>query len=201
MIRRFDDFKKDSDKKEPIKKMTKKDSTINTNQEVNTDLPGNPNLPIDDTKVEQPIDTSSVRPDNAPEGEVDVTNSQEDIKMIGKLAKFPKNTKASKAYNFLENVKISKNNIWYIMVEKQDDELQMIKYNYKKGVNLVKFVNELKNYYKTKFTEDNISESINNIYVDGTDKYSTIKNIPLVEVGGRKLISIITEDLIKLLSK
>ena len=37
--------------------------------------------------------------------------------------------------------------------------------------------------------------------IDGNDTYSWIKNIPLVEIEGKKLISIITEDLIKLLSK
>jgi hypothetical protein len=42
---------------------------------------------------------------------------------------------------------------------------------------------------------------IESINVDGNDKYSMVKNIPLVTVDGRKMISIITEDLIKLLSK
>jgi hypothetical protein len=37
--------------------------------------------------------------------------------------------------------------------------------------------------------------------VDGNDKYSMIRNIPLVEIDGKKLITKVTEDLIKLLSK
>ena len=48
---------------------------------------------------------------------------------------------------------------------------------------------------------EKISFLIENISVDGNDKYSMVKNIPPVEVEGRKMISIITEDLIKLLSK
>jgi hypothetical protein len=127
------------------------------------------------------------------EGKVDFT---------GKVAKFPKNTKASKAYNFLENVKVSKKSIWYIMVEKQDNELQMVKYNVKEGVDLSKFVNELKTYYTKKYGKDaKFIEAISKISVDGNDKYSMVKNIPLVEVEGKKMITRITEDLIKLLSK
>ena len=88
------------------------------------------------------------------------------------------------------------------MVEKMDNELQMVKYDYKKGVDLSSFVNDLKKYYIDKYnTNKSIVEKISNIIVDGNDKYSMIKNIPLIEVNGRKMISIITEDLIKLLSK
>ena len=87
------------------------------------------------------------------------------------------------------------------MIEK-DNELQMVKYNYKKGVDLNRFVNELKTYYISKNKENKyICESISKIMVDGNDKYSMIRNIPLVDVNGKKLITIITEDLIKLLSK
>ena len=109
---------------------------------------------------------------------------------------------ASKAYNFLENVKVSKKSIWYIMVEKQDNELQMVKYNNKEGVDLSKFVTDLKGYYIKKYSKDaKVCSLIESINVDGNDKYSMVKNIPLITVDGRKMISIITEDLIKLLSK
>ncbi len=68
------------------------------------------------------------------------------VDFYGKVAKFPKNVKASHAYNFLDNIKISKKKIWYIMVEKQDNELQMIKYNNSQGFNMVKFIETLKEY-------------------------------------------------------
>jgi len=42
---------------------------------------------------------------------------------------------------------------------------------------------------------------VENIQIDGNDKYSWIKNIPMIEVEGKKMISKITEDLIRLLSK
>jgi hypothetical protein len=88
------------------------------------------------------------------------------------------------------------------MVEKQDNELQMVKYNYKEGVDLSKFVNGLKEYYIEKYkSEPNIKKLVESITVDGNDKYSMVKNIPTITLDGKKLITKITEDLIKLLSK
>lgn len=164
-------------------------------------LPMNPNIPSETKKVERPASTKEIKPSiENDENDIDDTNESK-VETIGKVAKFPRNTKASKAYNFLENVKVSKKSIWYIMVEKQDSELQMVKYNYKEGVDLNKFVNELKSYYLKKYsTNSNVVSLIEKISVDGNDKYSMVKNIPPVEVEGRKMISIITEDLIRLLS-
>jgi len=118
------------------------------------------------------------------------------VNLYGKVAKFPKNVKASHAYNFLENIKVSKKKVWYIMVEKQDNELQMIKYNNHQGFDLRKFVENLKNFYANNSL---IKEHIVNLEIGGNDKFSTIKNIPDVEIGGHKLISILMNDLIKLL--
>jgi hypothetical protein len=167
-----------------------------------SDRPMNPNLPLNSKKVEKPASIKGLIPkEEFNELSEDSINESTEVKTFGKVAKFPKNVKASKAYNFLENVKVSKKSIWYIMIEK-DNGLQMVKYNYKEGVDLNKFVNELKTYYidKNKGNES-ICESIDRMSVDGNDKYSMIRNIPLVEVDGRKMISVITQDLIKLLSK
>jgi len=102
----------------------------------------------------------------------------------------------------LENVKISKKSIWYIVVEQQSDELQLVKYNYNEGVDLSKFVNELKSYYITKHRGNKaICEAVDKIGVDGNDKYSKITNISKIKVDGKLLITKVTEDLIKLLSK
>jgi hypothetical protein len=176
------------------------------------DIPGNPNLPITSTKKPKNASTRYMKPlpdqqdfdkeDNSGLEEPEVNENENKVRLYGKVAKLPKGTKASKGFNFLENVKISKNSIWYIMVEKQDNELQMVKYNYKKGVDLSKFINELKTYYSKKYAKNKkVLEMISNISIDGNDKYSWVKNIPLIEVDGRKMISHITEDLIKLLSK
>ena len=185
---------------------------LNTQPDTDSDRPMLPNTPEESKKIEKPMSRKNIQPKeqdtNLPSGEDNEFDSESDeeknenVTTHGKVAKFPKNVKASKAYNFLENVKVSKKSIWYIMVEKQDNELQMVKYNNKEGVDLNQFVTELKGYYLKKYSKDaKVCKMIESINVDGNDKYSMVKNIPLVTIDCRKMISIITEDLIKLLSK
>jgi len=206
-------FKRFSDIKESkSSKVEEVNPSTDINPETDSDRPMNPNLSKDSKKIEKPASRRNLMPqdqdielpsDNEDEEENDeyTESNEKKVETFGKVAKFPKNTKASRAYNFLENVKVSKKSIWYIMVEK-DNELQMVKYNNKEGVDLNKFVNELKTYYMSKNKNNkSICESISKISVEGNDKYSMIRNIPLVELEGRKLITKITEDLIKLLSK
>jgi hypothetical protein len=187
-------FKKFSDFKSKEAEMTEV-----TPSDLVDKLPANPNLPNEDTKV----DTTIKGEDSIVEvEEKDSKKNESKVETIGKVAKFPKNTKASKAYNFMENVKISKKSIWYIMVEKMDNELQLVKYNYNEGVDLAKFVEELKTYYLNTFKDNKtICEAVSKLTVDGNDKYSMVKNISPVDINGKKLITKITEDLIKLLSK
>jgi hypothetical protein len=200
-----------------FKKFTEMKSEKNELEEVNlsaqpvtdSDRPGNPNLPKDSKKIEKMPSRKGVIPQdqnvdlNTPINKDEKTNEDNEVKLYGKVAKFPKKTKASKAYNFLENVKISKNSIWYILIEKQDNELQMVKYNNKKGFDMSKFVQELKTFYLNQYSNDpKMVKLIESIEVGGAEEFSAIKNIPNVEVSkGKKLISKITEDLIKLLSK
>jgi len=170
------------------------------------DLPMNPNLPDNKTKKLKNASTKALKEPKSVEKEdkkaKKTKKANESVTRIGKIAKFPKNSKASTAYNYLEDVKISKRSIWYLMIEKQENELQMVKYNNKEGVNLAEFVNELKSYYISKYTDNEVvCEQINGISIGGNDKFATIGNIPLIEVDGKKIISKITEDLIRLLSK
>ena len=140
------------------------------------------------------------------EGDSKNENRNTKVKIKGRVAKFPKGVKASKAYNFInemDNIKIPKNKIWYLMVEKQDNELQMVKYQTKKGVNLAEFINELKKFYINKFTNDvEIQEKIKAIEIGG-DKdgnISYMRNIPNINMGEDKLIKVIVNDLTKLLN-
>lgn len=205
--KRISGFKKFSDIKSGNKGKEVEEVSPSIQPDDDSDIPMNPNLSKASKKIEKPSARRGMMPKdqdvNLPSDEDnDDEVNEENVVSIGRVAKFPKNTKASKAYNFLENVKVSKKSIWYIMVEKMDNELQMVKYNYREGVDLNKFVNELKGYYLKKYSKDQkICKMIEKISVDGNDKYSMVKNIPLVSVDGRKMISIITEDLIKLLSK
>ena len=141
-----------------------------------------------------------------------MSEKENKIEFIGKVAKFPNGTKPNKAYNHLYNLKdpkLSKKDVWYIMVENQGfdvdgNELQMVKYQVKKGVNLVKFVHDLKLYYLEKYKDDvQLLENINKLEIFGDSKglVSSIKNIPNCMVDGKKFITKITEDLIKLLAK
>ena len=181
---------------------------LSTQPKTNSDIPGNPNLPNTSKKIERMPSRKGIIPQdqtvdlNKPIGETE-TNESDKVNFYGKVAKFPKKTKASKAYNFLENVKISKNSIWYILIEKQDNELQMVKYNNKKGFDMAKFVLELKSFYIKEYSKNpKMTKLIESIEVGGAEEFSSIKNIPNVEISaGKKLISKITEDLIKLLSK
>jgi hypothetical protein len=195
-------------------KIEEVDASLPVSDDTDSDRPMNPNLSKDSDKVERVASRKNLIPNDQNfevdededdfEDDVDLDDKRHESKVdfTGKVAKFPKNVKASKAYNFLENVKVSKKSIWYLMVEKQDNELQMVKYNVKEGVDLTKFVNELKSYYTKKYSNDSkIQNLIESIYVDGNDKYSMVKNIPAITLDGKKMITKVTEDLIRLLSK
>jgi len=220
-------FKKFSELNKSGKISEEKDS-VSKMQLGEDKLPMNPNLPIESTKKPVRANTKYLKPKHGEEvdltipedssldieedvlgdEEMDIETDTENVKenkkveFIGKVAKLPKGVKAANGFNFLESIKISKSSIWYLMVERQDNELQMVKYNHKQGVDLNKFITGLKKYYSEKYSSNpQVLEKIKNIVVDGNDKFSMVKNIPTIELEGKKMISRITEDLIKLLSK
>lgn len=120
------------------------------------------------------------------------------VHLYGKVAKMPKNTKAKSALTFLENIKVSKKKLWYILIEKDENELQCIKYNNKMGVNLKLFIENLKEYHKNQ--DQILYEHMRNLKIEGNQLFSIIKNIPDIEIKpGKKLITFLTEELIQLL--
>ena len=213
MIQKSDKFEKDEKKLVSFKKFSdlskkrpskeeEEQSEMPARPFMDTDMPQGPNVHKEKTKKEKFMDTSHMKPKMENPTEQEASFEGKEVEFFGKVAKLPKGVKASKGYNFLENIKVSKSSIWYLLVEKQDNELQMVKYNHKKGVDLSKFVGDLKSYYISRNkSNQKFCKLIEDISIDGNDKYSWIKNIPPIEVEGRKMITKITEDLIKLLSK
>lgn len=208
-FKKFSDLRNNDDEMEEVQPGAQPDT--------DSTRPMNPNLPQTGTKTPRMQSRKGVLPklkgsedqnfemDKPIENVMDEREgTNEKVEFYGKVAKFPKKTKASKALNFLENVKISKNSIWYLLIEKQENELQMVKYNNRQGFDLNNFVLELKGFYIKKWAKSNpkLAKLIESIEVKGAEEFSAIKNIPNIEVEpGKKLVSKITEDLIKLLSK
>jgi hypothetical protein len=126
---------------------------------------------------------------------------EDNIRLHGKVAKFPKNSKASKALKFLEHVRVNPNKLWYILIEDQDTELKAVKYNRAKGVNLIEYTQKLKDYYLNEYKlNTEFCAKLNEIQLVGEADFSIIKNIPqLMLENGQTLISKIASDLIKLL--
>lgn len=215
--RKIAGFKKFSDMKAP--KIEEFNPALDFNPDTDADLPMNPNIPNKSKKIEKPASREKLMPkkqsdislpsddkDWYDEKDLEVKEDskkvEERVKTFGRVATFPRGVKASKAFNFLESVKTSKKNIWYILVEKMDSELQMVKYNNTAGVDVNKFINELKTFY-IKQNKDNklMCEALSKISVDGNSNLSRISNIPKIKFDNKLLITKITEDLINLLSK
>lgn len=157
------------------------------------------------TKTERTIKDKSIYPPETKDK--GINNMSENVEFYGKLAKFPEGVEAGKAFNWMNNLKdpkLAKKDIWYLMVEKQSDELQMIRYQQKEGVNLGKFVVDLKNFYIDKYSDnERMVENIKKIKLGGDKKgyVSSIKNIPNIKTENNiPLVTKITEDLVKLLS-
>lgn len=130
---------------------------------------------------------------------MDMENNKIEIK--GKVARFPKGSKASNAITFLENIKVNPNKLWYIIIENQDNELRTVKYNKYNGVNLIEYTEQLKNFYLKKYENDSaIVEALNKITVEGEQHFSLIKNIPNIIIEEQLLLNKIMNDLITIIN-
>lgn len=180
------------------KKVQKEPKEVSPSTPSEDKIPMNPNLPDKGTK--KPVSIKDVTLSPVPDVEGEQTDEKK-VEFYGKVARFPNKTKASHALNFLENVKVPKNSVWYILIEKQDNELQVLKYNNSQGVDMIKFTEDLKSYYRGQYKKNpEILTLIENIEVKGATEFSSIRNIPDIQVdNGKKMITKITEDLVKLL--
>ncbi|MCK9446046.1 hypothetical protein M0Q50_04050 [bacterium] len=121
--------------------------------------------------------------------------SMDDVIFEGKIAKFPNNSKPSKSIILLENNKISKDKLHFIISE-QTDSIILYKYNNDSKYKLNEFVNTFIDCHQT---NPKISKLFLGITNEGTEHYAMIKNIPDIKLGEKKLINLISDDLIKLL--
>ncbi|NPV13274.1 MAG: hypothetical protein HPY57_16055 [Ignavibacteria bacterium] len=120
----------------------------------------------------------------------------EKFEFVGKIAKFPGNIKPSVSLVLLENNKVSKEKLHYIISEQTPDTLVVIKYNENAEIKLTEFITILMQYY---MKNEQLRQPFSKIVVEGTEHYSIIKNIPNILFGERKLIQVINDDLVKLL--
>jgi len=120
----------------------------------------------------------------------------ENFEFIGKIVKFPSKIKPSVSIVMLENNNISKDKLHYIISKQTLDSLVILKYNEKAEMKLTEFVNTLIGYYKR---NPQLKTSFDKILVEGNESYSIIKNIPNIQLGDRKMIDVLNDDLIKLL--
>ena len=106
--RKISGFKKFTEMKTEKKEL--EEVKLSAEPMTDSDRPGNPNLPKDSNKVQKMASRKGIIPQdqnidlNSPINKEEETNEDNKVKLYGKVAKFPKKTKASKAYNFLENV-------------------------------------------------------------------------------------------------
>ena len=117
-----------------------------------------------------------------------VDNISEKFELIGKIAKLPSQIKPSQSIIILENNKISKNKLHYIITKSSQNSITLLKYNEKADIKITEFINALLKHY-----EKNDKLKINNIIAEGTEHFSFIKNIP------SNFIDMIYNDIVKLL--
>lgn len=117
--------------------------------------------------------------------------TNESIVFEGKIVQFPTNTKMSSAYKLLENKKVSKEKLHYIIAEANKTTLIVAKYNENANIKLLEFMQTLLDVYSKK----GLKEQFSSIKLDGNDTYCIIMGIP------EKAVTLINKDLVKLLSK
>jgi hypothetical protein len=149
--------------------------------------------PTDDIKNTKKTTAPPIVKDPKPEIE---ESKMESFKIDGKIVNFSNCIKPSISIVMLENNKISKDKLHYIISEQTKNSLVVLKYNEKAEIKLTDFANTLITYYKKNINSKNIFD---NIIVEGSEQFSIIKNIPDINIGNKKLIQLLKDDFIKLL--
>jgi hypothetical protein len=112
---------------------------------------------------------------NQPDNQVDLSiESMKNIKIIGKLVYF-KDIKYSQVVNMFEKNLLSKNQLWYLLTEK-NNEIHVIKNN-DKAFQIQPFINALVDHH-LKNQNKLINENYSKIKISGNNDFSIISNIP-----------------------
>lgn len=120
--------------------------------------------------------------------------TMESVNFLGRIAKMD-NIPPSKIIKLLESNSISRNKLHFIVTESLNS-LVIVKYNTNNDIKLNEFVNIFIGYY---MKNEKLKSLFANIDVSGSEQFSIINNIPDVMIGEKKLISVLNDDLTKLL--
>jgi len=125
-----------------------------------------------------------------------VSRKKPRFKLNGKVAKFLDNYKPSDAYSLLESNNHSKDDLHFMIIEQTDKSLLVLKYNENHELKLKEFVDNLVSYYRR---NPQLDKLFSEIVVEGNDVFSIIKNVPQIELNGKKVLQILNDDLMNLL--
>lgn len=194
-LKSFSDFKKNEDQSntEPKTGFPKvnepKPDSDGVREPVNRIKRGKKNKPKKPSIKKPTIKKPTVSESEQKRVLLDVFNN---IEFINKVAVFKKTMKAKDALLTLENGKIDKNKLWYFIMDRNEDTIQIVKYNVDEGFNLVKFTNEVFGFYK----KNESNSYLKNIQISGAKEFVVISGISNKENKEK-----IKKDFIKLLSK
>jgi len=158
---------------------------INENSSMKSSTPDKETPKVQEPKVQEPMLKKTPKPKKIEK----VKEISESIIFDGKVVSFIGPIKPSSTIQLLEQKKISKSKLHFIITE-QNDSIVLLKYNLETKIDLNLFVETLIKYHK-----DNLNESIfENINIEGSDTFTIIKNIPNDDIK-----NIIVENIKKLL--
>jgi len=128
-------------------------------------------------------------PDNAPPTN-EKLDSKKEVKIIGKVVHFS-GLKMQEVLEFLTSKNIDNDRCWYMVSEKGNGELHVIRHN-DKGFKIQPFV---LSFMEIQVKDKKLNENSTQIKIEGNNNFSIIKNIP------NALYDLIRNGLIVLLSK
>jgi hypothetical protein len=181
---KFTDFNKKNISNDVLLPLTEKEKSEKTDgDEVKITEPLTKEPAVNEPLVREP---KIAKQKKVVKEEPSVKENKNPFTIKGKTIKFPNEFVPSQAYKLLETKKVSKDDVKYILIEK-DKNIVILKYNENSDFKLKEFSDSLLNYYKK-------SIDIKDLKVEGNNSFSIFKNIPDGKINEK-----IQLDLMKLL--